>query len=162
MTEAENLVRTISEKKSRYHSDLVQERIESLQELRDFWRHSASSTTRDVEIVSADTGPKKSSLINPLFEEEEVETTYRPEKRQDSYPEWQRKAPLVIWFHAYSIAEGGEALEAEGRRRDAIAKYQESKRMYDFLVQVHPTFQTKHIEEQQMMLEDKIDKLAKR
>lgn len=67
--------------------------------------------------------------------------------------------PSDVWYVAFNLTQAGEAAEEKGDGLDALAKYEESKGLYDWLARRHPSFYPELVTYRRDRLQDSIHEL---
>lgn len=70
--------------------------------------------------------------------------------------------PSDVWLRAYMVMREGEAKEEEKRDLEALSKYREAQRLFDFLARTHPNWKSNMITFRRKALLDKIEEVHNR
>lgn len=67
--------------------------------------------------------------------------------------------PSDLWLRAYMVMREGEVKEEEKRDLEALSKYREAQRLFDFLARAHPNWKSNMIQFRRKALLDKIEEV---
>lgn len=172
LDEAEEMIRQLYREKPDFYPDLVQDRLENLDEMKRIWKAETQGSidspgnSQEPSMVSeTDAVPSISEFgidptadfpdagMNPLPEFIEpvipVETETEPELPI-------LDDPLAIWLRAHSAMKTAENLESAGESGAALERFRESKGWYDQLANGFPSYQSNHVETRREMLAEKL------
>lgn len=67
--------------------------------------------------------------------------------------------PSDVWLRAYMVMREGEVKEEEKKDLEALSKYREAQRLFDFLARTHPTWKSNMVTFRRKALLDKIEEV---
>lgn len=147
LDEAEEMIRQLYGEKPDFYPDLVQDRLENLEEMKRIWKAETQGSADDPgqgEEVALASEPEAIPAVSELG----IDPTA-------DFP-GAGMNPLAIWLRAHSAMKVAENLESAGESGAALESFRKSKGWYDQLAEGFPSYQSHHVENRREMLAEKL------
>ena len=172
LDEAEEMIRQLYREKPDFYPDLVQDRLEDLEDMKRMWKAETQGSADDpgkgeeaFAMNEPEAVPAVSQFgIDPTADFPDAGMNPLPEFIEPVIPAESEAEPelpvlddpLAIWLRAHSAMKAAENLESAGESGAALERFRESKGWYDQLAEGFPSYQSQHVETRREMLAEKL------